>query len=106
MIKVLIFISLFFSNLFSNSLDVSNLKNVNTLDYIYFINDEKNIYSYEDINKKMDLKTLEIMHIGSAKGPFWTKISLVNNSDKIKKITLYNPLAGINKIDAYILKKQ
>ncbi|WP_148626122.1 7TMR-DISMED2 domain-containing protein, partial [Aliarcobacter cryaerophilus] len=55
-------------------------------------------------NKKTDLRTLEIMHIGSAKGPFWTKISVVNNSDKIKRITLYNPLAGINKIDAYILK--
>ena len=104
MIKVLIFISLFFSTLFSNSLDVSSLKDANTLDYIYFTSDEKNIYSYEDINKKIDLRTLEIMHIGSAKGPFWTKISLVNNSDKIKKITLYNPLAGINKIDAYILK--
>ena len=41
MIKVLIFISLFFSTLFSNSLDVSSLKDANTLDYIYFTSDEK-----------------------------------------------------------------
>ncbi len=104
MIKVIFFLLFLSSNLFPNSLDVSNLNGVNVTNNIYFINDKNNIYSYKDIDSKADLETLKIMHIGAAKGPFWTKLTLVNNSDKIENITLYNPLSGMNKIDVYILK--
>lgn len=104
MFKLFIFILLLISNLIANSIDISNLKNANILDKTYFINDKNNVYTYDDINSKLELKKLKESHIGAAQGPFWTKISLINNSNKIESITLYNLLSGINKIDVYILK--
>lgn len=104
MYRILFFLALLFSTLFSNSFDVANLKKQNILDYIFYTDDKNSIYSYEDIKNKSDLKKLEVMHIGSADGPFWTKLSLLNSSDEVKYITIYNPLAGMNKIDAYIIK--
>lgn len=53
---------------------------------------------YEYINNKDNLENLKIKHIGSAKGPFWTKLSLINSSNELKKISLYK-LSGMNKID-------
>jgi len=103
-IRVLAFLALFLTNLLANILDVASLNNTKSIDYIYFINDKESLYTYKDIASKNDLQKLGLAHIGGAKGPFWTKISLTNSSSKIKNITLYNPLAGINKIDAYLLK--
>lgn len=105
MFKYLIVLLVFYTCSFSKILDVSNPKNLQTLEYISFINDSLNSYSYEDINKKEDLESLKIKHIGGAVGPFWTKLNLINNSTQTKQITLYNPLAGINKIDVYLLKE-
>lgn len=105
MFKYLIVLLVFYTCSFSKILDVSNPKNLETLGYISFINDSLNSYSYEDINKKEDLESLKIKHIGGAVGPFWTKLNLINNSTQTKQITLYNPLAGINKIDVYLLKE-
>ena len=105
MFKYLIVLLVFYTCSFSKILDVSNPKNLETLEYISFINDSLNSYSYEDINKKEDLESLKIKHIGGAVGPFWTKLNLINNSTQTKQITLYNPLAGINKIDVYLLKE-
>lgn len=92
------------SNSFSDVLDISDSKNPQALNYITFINDSKNIYTYEDINNKTNLEILHKFHIGGSIGPFWTKLKLTNNSSKIKSITLFNPLAGINKIDVYLIK--
>lgn len=99
---ILFFISI---NIFSKNLDVSALQNIETTDYIYYINDAENRFTYEDIVNKNNLENLKIKHIGAAKGPFWTKLSLINNSNEMKKISLYNPLSGMNKIDVYILKE-
>ena len=104
MIKILFFLLCICSIGFSKSLDVSNLENIKALEYTYFINDKENKYTYLDIKNKTDLKALEVTHIGPAVGPFWTKISLHNDSNEVKSITLYNLLAGINKIDVYLIK--
>lgn len=59
MFKIFIFLFfIFFSNSFSNILDISNNKNLETFNYITFINDSKNIYTYEDINNNSELKIL------------------------------------------------
>ncbi len=104
MLKIFIFIFLLQFNLFSKTFDISSLENVIKLDNIEYISDEENKYTYEDILNKNDLNILEFMHIGPATGPFWTRSTIENNSNIEKEITLYNPLAGINKIDVYILK--
>ena len=104
MIKILFFLLCICSIGFSKNLDVSNLENIKALEYTYFINDKENKYTYLDIKNKTDLKALEVTHIGPAVGPFWTKISLHNDSNEVKSITLYNLLAGINKIDVYLIK--
>lgn len=103
MIKFLLFLLLVLTTLNSKMLDISN-SNIQTLEYTYFINDSKNLYDYENIYKNQNLETLKIKHIGSAKGPFWTKITLQNNSDEIKQFTMFNPLAGTNKIDVYLVQ--
>lgn len=104
MIRIILFLLIIFSNIFSDVIDISDLDSANITNNIYFINDKDNIYSYEDINSKVDLEQLKIMHIGAAKGPLWTKLKLVNNSNNIENITLYNSLSGINKVDAYVIK--
>lgn len=104
MFRIFLFISFLISNLIANSIDISDLKTSNVLDKTYFINDKNNVFTYDDINSKIDLEKLNKAHIGSKIGPFWTKLSLINNSNKIESITLYNLLAGTNKIDVYILK--
>lgn len=104
MFRIFIFILFLISNLIANSIDISDLKTSNVLDKTYFINDKNNVFTYDDINSKIDLEKLNKAHIGSKIGPFWTKLSLINNSNKIESITLYNLLAGTNKIDVYILK--
>lgn len=88
MFKYLIILFLLCSGVFSKTLDISNSKDLKTADYINFINDSSNNYSYEDINKKDDLQTLTIKHIGGANGPFWIKLKLINNSNNTKQITL------------------
>ncbi|PRN00562.1 sensor histidine kinase [Aliarcobacter cryaerophilus] len=105
MIRIILFLLIIFSNIFSDIIDISDLDSANITNNIYFINDKDKIYSYEDINSKVDLEQLKIMHIGAAKGPLWTKLKLVNNSNNIENITLYNPLSGINKIDVYVIKE-
>lgn len=105
MIRIILFLLIIFSNIFSDVIDISDLDSANITNNIYFINDKDKIYSYEDINSKVDLEQLKIMHIGAAKGPLWTKLKLVNNSNNIENITLYNPLSGINKIDVYVIKE-
>jgi len=104
MFKYLVILLLFCNSIFSKTLDISNSENLQTLEYITFTNDSLNKYSFEDINKKEDLKILRIKHIGGATGPFWTKLELINNANEIKQITIYNPLSGINKIDVYLLR--
>lgn len=103
MIKFILFLILVLTTLNSKILDISN-SNIQTLEYTYFINDNKNLYNYEDIYKNENLETLKIKHIGSAKGPFWTKITLQNNSNEIKQFIMFNPLAGTNKIDVYLVQ--
>ena len=55
MFKYLIILLVFYTCSFSKILDVSNPKKLQTLEYISFINDSLNSYSYEDINKKEDV---------------------------------------------------
>jgi len=104
MLKIFIMLFILYSSLFSKAFDVSNLNEIENLDNIEYINDENNQYTYEDILNKDNLNLLKIMHIGPAIGPFWTKTTLINSSNITKEITLYNPLAGMNKIDVYILR--
>ncbi|QKJ26065.1 7TM diverse intracellular signaling domain-containing protein [Aliarcobacter cibarius] len=104
MLKIFIMLFILYSSLFSKAFDVSNLNEIENLDNIEYINDENNQYTYEDILNKDNLNLLKITHIGPAIGPFWTKTTLINSSNITKEITLYNPLAGMNKIDVYILR--
>lgn len=104
MSKIFILLIILYSTLFSKIFDVSNLKDIKNLDNIEYISDEKNQFTYENIINNNNLNLLKFMHIGPATGPFWTKSTITNSSNINKEITLYNPLAGINKIDVYILK--
>ncbi len=51
-----------------------------------------------------DLTLAKTTHLGNKKGPFWTRLKIKNNSNKIQNLTFYNSRAGINEIDVYIYK--
>ncbi len=73
MIRALLFLAIFITNLFSHSFDVAKIDSIEPKDYTYFINDRDNIYTFSDIAVSEDLKPLETSHIGGAQGPFGRK---------------------------------
>lgn len=103
--KKILFIFILITNLFSNvfELEKSNFASINN--YIYYINDKENKLTVNEILENNNLKTLTRKHIGAKDGPFWTKLNIKNSVNRTYSISLYNPLAGINKIDVYIFKE-
>lgn len=92
--KIIILLFLLTNILFSNTLQENE---------IYYIKDDNNL-TYKDINKSSELKLVKNHHLGFSNTAIWTKVILKNNTNKAKSITLYNSLAGINKIDVFILQ--
>lgn len=104
--KIIIIYFIFLSTLFSNTIEIKDSNKINTINKIYYLQDNKNTFSYKDIIDNKNLSLLKKHHIGPALGPFWTKVSIQNKTNEILPITFYNDLAGINKIDVYILKNK
>lgn len=98
---ILIFFIVFTNNLFSKTLDVSKYTNINSFEFITYTKD--NNYKINNLNHSK-FKKLPSRHLGSVKGPFWTKLEITNSSNSIKNIVLFNELAGTNKIDVYVYK--
>jgi signal transduction histidine kinase len=77
-----------------------------SLGHIYFVQDKQNRLSADHVLQDSSLKHLtKKEHIGGQVGPFWTRLTVQNISNKSLEFAVYNPLAGINKIDVYIYKE-
>ena len=79
-LKFFTILFVFTFSLFANVYDVSKKNNHDAYKNIYYIKD--NNYTVNE-TKKLQFKKLEKSHIGTAKGPFWTKITLTNSSNTL-----------------------
>lgn len=99
--KTVLLFLIFSSSLIASTLDVSKNINLDAYKDISFIKDEN--FSINELKNK-NFQPLKKSHIGTATGPFWTKLVLTNSSNTYKDIILYNPLAGTNSIDVFVFK--
>jgi len=95
--------ALFASNVLMLKEDV---KTVNASSYIYYIQDKNSEMNASDILNSSTL-TLSTKngHLGNRQGPFWSKLSIQNDSNRSRTLLLQNLLAGTNHISVYIYKK-
>lgn len=105
MYKVLI-LFLLSSSFFANEiLDIKkDFITHDSSNFLYHIQDINNKFTATDILNNPNLKLTSKVHLGQADGPFWTKLTLKNSSEKKQFLSLYNPVAGTNYVDVYIFK--
>jgi two-component system, sensor histidine kinase LadS len=106
MLKIIILVILILSTtLSSNVLRITNDIKVEAKDFMYYIEDRENKFTFEDIKENKNLKKMTQSHIGLQNGPFWTKLEIINPSNEIQDISIYNQLSGMNRIDVFIIHK-
>ena len=80
-----------------------DVKTLNASSHIYTIQDKNSELNASDI---LNSSTLTLSnkngHLGNIQGPFWSKLTIQNDSNRSRMIILYNPLAGTNYIDVYL----
>jgi len=76
----------------------------NSSKYLYYIEDNKELFTAKDILNHKELKLAKKLHFASLKGSFWTKITLKNTSNLTQHLSLSNILPGTNFIDVYVFK--
>ena len=74
--------------------------------FIYYMQDVNNTQTPLNILSSEDLTLAKMTHLGTVKGPFWTRLELYNTSNNVQNLALYNPFANINEIDVYIYKNE
>lgn len=103
--KILVLLLLLLStSLSSNVLQITNDIKVEAKDFMYYIEDRENKFTYEDIKDNKNLKKMTQSHIGIQHGPFWTKLEIKNTTNEVQDISIYNQLSGMNKIDVFIIQ--
>ena len=99
----IIFYILFCTTLLSAKiLNISELQDYKSIENTSFIKD--NNFIYQDIVNMNNLPFLEKKYLGNSRGPFWTKLTIKNDTNNFKQVVLYNELAGTNIIDVYLIK--
>lgn len=69
--------------------------------YMGVIVDTANAYIVKTIREK-DFVPLQKINYGISKNVVWTRTEILNDTDSIQKIILFNPLASMDEIDVYI----
>ena len=83
-----------------------DVKTVNSSSYIDYIQDKNSEFNASDIlHSSTLLRSSKDGNQGNKQGPFWSKLTLINDSNKTRTLILYNPLAGTNYIDVYLYQK-
>ncbi|MCV6606651.1 MAG: hypothetical protein OIF32_00430, partial [Campylobacterales bacterium] len=102
------FFLLFSFQLFGNDfLEIGEtFKKRSSLGYIYYKKEDGKAETHKTILNSKDLTLVTRDQIGVKQGPFWTKLQLKNKRKKRVELAIYNPLAGTNKIDTFIYKKE
>lgn len=100
--RIILYIFLLTTFLSAKVLNISQIQDYKSINYISYIKD--NDFTYQNILNANNLSFLEKKYLGNSSGPFWTKLTIKNDTNNSKQIVLYNDLAGINLIDVYLVK--
>lgn len=100
--RIFIFILFCVSFAYSQILNISGIENYKPTNYISYVED--NNYKYQDIMNKENINLLEKKNLKTSNQTFWTKLTIKNDSNDFKQLVIYNNLAGMNKIDVYLIK--
>ncbi|WP_151950748.1 sensor histidine kinase [Aliarcobacter butzleri] len=105
--KITLFLLIFTSFLFSNSLIIENDNfGKNYLQkYTQIYTDETSSLNFEEIKNKIFFTNIK-NNFTATKNSIWSNFSITNKSDKKIEIFLENEKAGIDIIDIYILKNE
>ena len=100
--RIIFYILIYTTLLSAKVLNISELQDYKSINHISFIKD--NNFAYQDILGMNNLPFLEKKYLGNSTGPFWTKLTIKNDTNNFKQLALYNDLSGMNLIDVYLVK--
>jgi signal transduction histidine kinase len=100
--RIILFTIIFVGFSYAKILNISNIQNYKSTDYIFYLSDNK--YIFQDILNNNNMLLLEKTNLKTSIESFWTKITIKNDTNDFKQIVLYNHLSGMNIIDVYLIK--
>lgn len=105
--KIVFILFILFSNLLSSSLILDrNFDSTYASRYMRFFHDYNSTFNISQLNH-VPWQSMHSSNLSGAKEyPSWTKLDILNNTDKYQEIYLKNPRAGMDEVDVYILRKE
>lgn len=105
--KIVFILFIFFSNLLSSALIIDrNFDSSYASRYTRFFHDYNSTFNISQLNH-IPWQSMHSSNLSGAKAyPSWTKLDILNNTDKYQEIYLKNPRAGMDEVDVYILRKE
>lgn len=100
--RIILYIFLLTTFLSAKVLNISEIQDYKSINHVSYVKD--NNFVYQDIIAMNNLPFLEKKHLGNSIGPFWTKLTIKNDTNNFKQLALYNDLSGMNLIDVYLVK--
>lgn len=100
--RIILYIFLLTTFLSAKILNISEIQDYKSINHVSYVKD--NNFVYQDIIAMNNLPFLEKKYLGNSTGPFWTKLTIKNDTNNFKQLALYNDLSGMNLIDVYLVK--
>ena len=100
--RIILYIFLLTTFLSAKVLNISEIQDYKSINHVSYVKD--NNFVYQDIISMNNLPFLEKKYLGNSTGPFWTKLTIKNDTNNFKQLALYNDLSGMNLIDVYLVK--
>ena len=100
--RIILYIFLLTTFLSAKVLNISEIQDYKSINHVSYVKD--NNFVYQDIIAMNNLPFLEKKYLGNSTGPFWTKLTIKNDTNNFKQLALYNDLSGMNLIDVYLVK--
>lgn len=100
--RIILYIFLLTTFLSAKVLNISEIQDYKSINHVSYVKD--NNFVYQDIIGMNNLPFLEKKYLGNSTGPFWTKLTIKNDTNNFKQLALYNDLSGMNLIDVYLVK--
>ncbi len=99
-ILLLFKLTLFASNILMLTDD---MKELDASSHTYYIKDKNSTLTANDVLQSSSL-TLSHKngHLGNVQGPFWSKLTIENDSNKSRAFIVHNLLPGTNYVDVYL----
>ena len=77
--RIILYIFLLTTFLSAKVLNISQIQDYKSINYISYIKD--NDFTYQNILNANNLSFLEKKYLGNSSGPFWTKLTIKNDTN-------------------------